>query len=330
MSEFDSSAAAPQPPPRPAAIPAHVTVTTNKRSGFGLGFFAGCLGLAGVLVLFMIALAMLAGEGAGREAFPIGDRVAVLEIEGEIIDSRDTIENLHDYADAHGVRAIIVRINSPGGAVAPSQEIFSEILKVRKESGKPIVASMNSVAASGGYYIAAACDSIVANPGTITGSIGVISQWFNMEELVRWAKMKPETLTSGRMKDAGSPFRAISPEEREYLQRVVTQLHEQFVSAVAEGRHGKLTRDEVRKLADGRIYTGEEAKRLKLVDEIGNFDRAVEVAAGLAGMKGTPKVLYPRRKDPTLLEIFSSMRQTPEQMIRGVAQREGSPFLYRW
>jgi protease-4 len=329
MSEFDSSTAAPPPPQQPAAVPAHVTVT-QKRSGFGLGFFAGCLGLAGVLVLFMIALAMLVGEGAGRETFPIGDRVAVLEIEGEIIDSRDTIENLHDYADAHGVRAIIVRINSPGGAVAPSQEIFSEILKVRKESGKPIVASMNSVAASGGYYIAAACDSIVANPGTITGSIGVISQWFNMEELVRWAKMKPETLTSGRMKDAGSPFRAISPEEREYLQRVVTQLHEQFVSAVAEGRHGKLTRDEVRKLADGRIYTGEEARRLKLVDEIGNFDRAVEVAAGLAGMKGTPKVLYPRRKEPTLLEIFSSLRQTPEQMIRGASQRDGSPFLYRW
>lgn len=329
MSEFDSATGAPPPPP-PQVVPAHVTVTAPRRSGFGLGFFAGCLGLAGILVLVTIALAMWAGGGDGSEMLAIGDRVAVLEIEGEIVDSRDAIDTLHHYADAHGVRAVVVRINSPGGAVAPSQEIFAEIRKVRKDSGKPIVASMNSVAASGGYYIAAACDSIVANPGTITGSIGVISQWFNMEELVRWAKMKPETLTSGRMKDAGSPYRAISPEERDYLQGIVAQLHEQFVSAVAEGRHGRLTRDEVRILADGRIYTGEEAKRLKLVDEIGNLDRAVEIAAKLAGVKGTPKVLYPKRKEPSLLELFSSMRQTPEQLLRGVAQRDGSPFLYRW
>lgn len=334
MSGFDPSTegnAVPPPPPSPApaVVPTHVTVQAPRRGGFGLGFFAGCLGVLGLLFVSLLFLAFMI-EDQGETVVGIGDKIAVVEIEGEIVDSRETIERLHEYADAHAVKAIIVRINSPGGAVAPSQEVFSEILKLRKKTGKPIVASMNSVAASGGYYIAAACDSIVANPGTITGSIGVISQWFNMEELVKWAKLKPETLTSGRMKDAGSPFRAISPEERDYLQAIVAQLHEQFVAAVAEGRRGKLTREEVRALADGRVYTGEEAKKLKLVDSIGNFEDAVDVAAKLAGVKGTPKVLYPRKREGTLLELLSGMAAPEERLLRKLSQPQGSPFLYRW
>ena len=142
---------------------------------------------------------------------------------------------LTEFADNESVKAIVVRINSPGGSVSASQEIYREIRRVREESSKPVIASLDTVAASGGYYIAVGCDSIVANPGSITGSIGVIAQWFNVEKLVEWAKLSPETITSGAMKDAGSPFRQMSEGERDYFQRIVTQLHGQFVTGGGRG-----------------------------------------------------------------------------------------------
>jgi protease-4 len=315
----------PQPQPQPSPEP---TAREPRRSGVVFwGFLGGCL----VLFLGLTVLAALASqwEFSGQRIALPGSRVAVLPIEGPITASRDTIETLHRYRDQNGVRAIVVRINSPGGAVVPSQEIFEEIRKVRK-AGKPVVASLDGVAASGGYYIAAACDRIVANPGTLTGSIGVIAQWFNIEGLLHWVRLKPETITSGSMKDAGSPFRSISPEERAYLQSIVTQLHQQFVNAVAEGRKGKLSRAEVEKLSDGRVFTGEEALQMKLVDDVGNLQDAVQIAANLAGLRGTPRVFYPRPRRPSLVELFRESRAaTTDEVLERISGGAYS-FLYRW
>jgi protease-4 len=221
----------------------------------------------------------------------------------------------------------VVRINSPGGAIAPSQEIYAQIKRVRS-NGTPVVASFDSVAASGGYYIASACDEIVANPGSITGSIGVILQWLEYEELVKWAKMRPETITSGALKAAGSPFQKLSDTERAYLQNVVNQLHSQFVRAVADGRKGKLTEEQVAGLADGRVFTGEEAVKLKLVDRLGSLHDAVSVAGELGGIEGEPAVVYPKPRRETLIDLLSGGEA--KTLIDRFTGRRAAQFLYLW
>lgn len=316
-----------EPPPSAPAPVAPPPAPKKSRAGmFFIGAFSGCLLLVFLGVLLGV-FALALSEDSGELSLST-HKVAIIPIEGEIFESRETLEALERYADNSTVKAIVIRINSPGGAIAPSQEIYSAIRRTRQESGKPIVASMDSVAASGGYYIAAACDSIVANPGTITGSIGVVLQWFDMEELVRWAKMKPETITSGPLKAAGSPFRELSEQERQYFQRIVLQLHSQFVRAIAEGREGKISQAEVAKIADGRVFTGEEAKALKLVDELGTIDDAVSSAAKLAGIKGDPATIWPKRREPTLFDVLGGDAATTA--VQKVLSRRLPQFLYRW
>jgi protease-4 len=244
------------------------------------------------------------------------------------MESRDAIEALHRYAENDNVKGIVVRINSPGGAIAPSQEIYSEIRRTRQKSGKPIVASLDSVAASGGYYIAVGCDRIIANPGSITGSIGVIMEFMDMKELVAWAKLKPETITSGPMKAAGSPYKELTEAERAYLQRIVTQLHLQFVKAVAQGRSGKLDEREVARVADGRVFTGEEALSLELVDELGSLDDAIRVTARLSGIKGEPSTIHPRKRESSLLDVLSG--GDASSLIEKISTRRTPRFLFRW
>ncbi len=256
-------------------------------------------------------------------------KVAIIPIEGEILDARDTVDLLRKYNDNSSVKAIVVRINSPGGAIAPSQEIYSEIRKMRAQSGKPVVASVDSVGASGGYYIAAACDEIVANPGSITGSIGVILDWMNVEDLIHWAHMKRETITSGAMKAAGSPYRELSAAERQYLQRIVLQLHQQFVKAVAAGRIGKISEQQIASLADGRVFTGEEALQLHLIDRLGNLSDAVSLAARKAGVRGEPATIYPRHRQRSLFELITDSGES-QSMIERIAARRIPRFLYRW
>ena len=307
--------------PAPAPAPAR-----KSRAGtFFLGAFSGCL--IGLFVFSILAV-IVASSRNGATEFTIGDKVAVVPIDGEILEARDTIDLLHRYADTAAVKAMVMRINSPGGAVAPSQEIYEEIQKVRRKSGKPIVASLDSVAASGGYYIASACDEIVANPGSITGSIGVILQWMDIKDLVAWAKVKPETITSGAMKDAGSPFRDLTDAERAYLQRITAQLHQQFIRAVFDGRKGKIAQADLSRIADGRVFTGEEALTLKLVDRLGNLDDAVSAAGRLANMRGAPATLYPRKRKNTLLELLSGSTDTKSAVERVLSRRPS--FLYRW
>lgn len=310
------------PPPPPAAAP------KKSRTGvFFIGALSGCLlVLIGGAMLAMLAFALDKDSG---ELSLSTHKVAIIPVEGEIFDSRETLDALDRYAGNATVKAIVIRINSPGGAIAPSQEIYSAIRRTRKESGKPIVASMDSVAASGGYYIAAGCDSIVANPGTITGSIGVVLQWFDMEELVRWAKMKPETITSGPLKAAGSPYNELSEAERAYFQRIVLQLHSQFVRAIAEGRTGKISQAEVAKVADGRVFTGEEAMALKLVDQLGSIDDAVNAAAKLAGIKGDPATIWPKRREATLFDVLTDGGDA-KATLEKILSRRLPQFLYRW
>ena len=318
------------PPPAPAPPAAEVAPPPRKKGRAGVFFFgalSGCLVV--VIGLFIFGAIIAAMREDSGELSLSTNKIAVLPIEGEILDSRETLETLHRYADNNTVKGIVVRINSPGGAIAPSQEIYSEIRRVREKSGKPIVASMDSVAASGGYYIAVGCDRIVANPGSITGSIGVILQWMEMKDLVQWAKMKPETITSGELKAAGSPYRELSDAERAYFQRIVTQLHVQFVKAVAQGRSGKLTEAEVTRVADGRVFTGEEAHALKLVDELGSLDHAIRLTAKLAGIKGEPATIYPKRRDVTLLELLTDTGDA-KSVLERLASRRVPQFLYRW
>jgi len=255
--------------------------------------------LRGLGVLFVMILVVFTGvffyaylTGGDSKALALfsGDGVGVLQVEGAIDDSDSMLAELKRLKEMPWVKAIVVRIDSPGGAVAPTQEIFEAIIRAKKQ--KPFIASMGGMATSGGYYIAAACDKIVANPGTLTGSIGVIMQLSNFEELMKKIGVKGINIKSGANKDIGSPFQPLSPEGREILQSLVDNVHSQFVAAVAQGRG--LDEVQVRKLADGRIYSGAQAKQLGLIDQFGSLQDAIELAAKRGGIEGEPAVYYSR------------------------------------
>lgn len=268
-----------------------------RRHPFLTGFFFlfVILMLAVTLLWTFTRLGMLADIGV----MP-GDKVVVLEVEGVITKSEPVIEKLNRYRENKDIKAVVIRIDSPGGSVGPSQEIYEELIKLRSE--KKIVASMSSVAASGGYYIASAAHKILANPGTITGSIGVIIEFANMEDLLNKIGLKAVVIKSGKYKDLLSPTRQLQDEERALLQEVINTIHSQFIDAVALGRD--MPREKVAAIADGRIFSGEQAKQLGLVDELGNLQDAIKKAAELAGIPGKPNVIYPEKKRPSLLEFF--------------------------
>ncbi len=247
-------------------------------------------GLGALLVLAVLAMVITALFTGGG---PYGrDKVAVVELKGLITDSTDLVRTLDELGAREDVKAVVLRVDSPGGSVGPSQELYSALRRLDKK--KPVVASMASVAASGGYYAASAARRIVANPGTITGSIGVIVQFMSAEDLLKKLGLRGYVIKSGKFKDAGSPLRKMTPEERAVLQGLVNEVNMQFVRAVAEGRG--LDLKEVRKLADGRIFTGEEARKKGLVDELGDLARAINLGARLGGIKGKPYVIYPDEK----------------------------------
>lgn len=330
MSELEPTPEQPGSAPVPAGRPAGQDAPRTPRSRAPWFFFGALSGCAVLFFgFFFVMFVAVASRQDTTSDFSFSQKVAIVPIEGEIVDARDTIDTLRRYERNSTVRAIVMRINSPGGAIAPSQEIYSEIRKSRQKYGKPIVASLDSVAASGGYYIASACDEIVANPGSITGSIGVILDYMEVGDLVKWAKMKRETITSGTLKAAGSPFRELSEPERQYLQRIVMQLHHQFVKAVADGRAGKITEQQVAALADGRVFTGEEALTLHLVDKLGNLGDAVTLAARKAGLRGEPSTIYPRKREHTLLDLITDS-DSSKSLIERIAARPMPRFLYRW
>ncbi len=221
---------------------------------------------------------------------PNGD-IAIVEVKGPIFDSEAINEKLEKFRKAPSVKAVVLRVDSPGGAVGPSQEIYSEVKRLAAE--KKVVVSMGAVAASGGYYLSIPATKILANPGTLTGSIGVLIEHIEVDELLKWAKISAETITAGEMKDAGSLFRKMKPEERAYFDEILKNMHQQFRLALSEGR--KIPMDEVEKIADGRVYTGEQALALKLVDQLGDLQDAILVAKDLAGIVGEPKLIKPEK-----------------------------------
>lgn len=249
-----------------------------------------------LLLLFSLAFSFGRWERFG------GSKVALITVEGVILDSKEVIEQLEKHRTNPTVKAIVLRINSPGGGVAPSQEIYEEILKTRTTNKKPIVTSMGSVAASGGYYIASATDVIMANPGTITGSIGVLLQVPNISGLMQKIGVKSVVVKSGQHKDLASPTREMTEAERRILQSMLDDVHGQFIDVVAKGR--QLDRKKVEAIADGRIFSGREAQSIGLVDQLGNLQDAIERAGLLAGISGKPTVIEERKKGLFLIDLL--------------------------
>lgn len=254
--------------------------------------------LAGVMVIFVMifALSMISGLGGlGGNVGGFGDKVALIEITGAIESPEWVVKQLRYYGDQSNVQAIVIRLDSPGGGVAASQEIYEEIGKVR-DKGKKVVASFGSVAASGAYYIACAVDTVVANPGTLTGSIGVIFQFPIYENLMDKVGIRLETVKSGEFKDVGNPGRSITPREEEMLQSVIDNTYDQFVDVVAEARH--MDREQVMEFANGAIFTGEQALDMGLVDVLGNYQDAIDIAGEMCGLGTDPQTVRQERRRP--------------------------------
>jgi protease-4 len=243
-----------------------------------------------------------------------GDKVALVKLEGLLITSEPVVEELNGYAEDSSVKAIVLRIDSPGGGVVVSQEIYNAVKNARKE-GKKVVASMGTVAASGGYYVAAAADRIVANPGTLTGSIGVKMEFANIEKLLEKIGVRGLVVKAGEFKDVGSPFREMSAPEKKILQDVIDDVHSQFIQAVAEGRH--MQEAEVRAIADGRIFTGRQALDLKLVDQLGDLSDSINVAGEMVGIHGKPRVIEKRKKIP----FFDYLKEESASWVADVITR---------
>jgi protease-4 len=256
-----------------------------------------------------------------------GDKIAVVELEGVILSPKTTVKQLKQYADDDSVKAIILHINTPGGGAAASEEIYREVRRIRDEKKKTIVASIETVGASGGYYVASGANKIFANDTSIVGSIGVIAEWYNYADLLHWAKLKQVLLKAGEFKDTGNPARDMTPAEREYLQGILDSMHSQFIHAVAEGR--KMKDEEVRPIANGKVWTGRQAADMKLVDQIGGFQAALQDTAKAVGIKGEPTVVRPVKDKRTLLDIlFGDLSEWLPDRAKLMESHVG--FYYLW
>ncbi len=285
--------------------------------------------IAVLAVLFLLGATVLAsqflGKSAGMTWGASQEKVGVVEIKGIISDSRTILKQLDDFRDAPDIKAIVLRINSPGGAVGPSQEILREVEKIRGK--KKVVASLGTLAASGGYYIACGADLIMANRGTATGSIGVIMEFTNVEGLTKKIGLDFFTLKSGRYKDVGSPFRPMTPEEKEYMQHLLDNIYQQFLGDVSRNR--KIPLEKLRPLAEGKIYTGEEAQQLGLVDVFGNLEDAIEKAGRLGGIRGKVEAAYPPKESTFLRYLVGG--DTEETLANLTAFTYPQPaFLPSW
>jgi len=251
-----------------------------------------------LFMLFVVAVFTLVYFTFGNEdeqAFSgFGSKIGVVELEGVIISPKQVVTQLKRFADDDSVKAIVLHVNSPGGGVAASEEIYREVKRIRDEKKKRIVASIETVGASGAYYIASATNKVYADKGSIVGSIGVIAEWVNYGELLKWAKLNAITMKAGEFKDTGSPTRDMTPAERAYFQGLIDNMHTQFIQAVADGRHAKA--DDIRAIADGKVWTGEQALPLKLVDQISDFEGAVKDTARAVNISGEPSLVWPPKE----------------------------------
>jgi len=280
-----------------------------------------------ILAMFSLAFLVLHNSGESTSAMNFGEKIGVIDLDGVILDSTAFNAQLKKFADDDSIKAIIIHVNSPGGGVAASEEIYRAVKRVRDEKKKRIVASISTVGASGAYYVSSATNKIFADSGSVVGSIGVIAEWVNYGDLMRWVKLKPEVLTVGKFKDTGDPSREMTPEERAYMQSLIDNMYGQFVSAVADGRHAKV--EDIKAIADGRVWTGEQALPLHLIDAVGDYQAAVDDTAKAVGIKGEPTLVHPEKERHTLLDLLmgdlSPWIPTKEKVLD---QQTG--FYYLW
>jgi protease-4 len=286
--------------------------------------------IAGICLLTLIGMVFFAaiyglGLFRGENSLNLGEKVGVIPIEGIIGDSREIIDQINEFADNNGIRAVVLRIDTPGGSVAPSQEIYQAVRELRKK--KKVVVSMGSVAASGGYLIAVAADRIVANPGTITGSISAVMHYANVEELLKKVGVRSSAIKSGKFKDIGSPVREMTAEERSLIQGIVDDIYDQFIRTVSENR--KIPLSKIARLADGRVFTGRQAKELGLIDDLGGLQDAVLLAGRLSGIKEKPEIVYGMKKKTTLWRyLMENMTSAvSEEIRRNSAELRGAQYL---
>jgi len=263
--------------------------------------------LAAIAITFTAMVIYLVSESEERfetVTTGSGDKIAVIEIKGVITSSEDIVRQIKKYREQRSVTAILLRVDSPGGGVVASQEMYEEVRKTR-DQGKPVVVSMGALAASGGYYVSCAANRIVANRGTLTGSIGVISEFYQLEELLGKVGVDVKTIKAGKLKDAGSPTRKMTDADQKYFQDLMDEVHVQFMNAVERERD--LSHEHVVAIADGRVYTGERAVELGLVDTIGTYEDAIEITAQIAGIEGKPSIVRERKRSGLLDGLTSSV-----------------------
>src|SRR2546422_7631142 len=285
-----------------------------------------------VLAVFTLVYLTLHAGGERGALGGFGDKIGVVDLEGVIIDPNTVVQQLKKFGDDDSIKAIILHVNSPGGGVAASEEIYREVKRIRDEKKKRIVSSIQTVGASGAYYVSSATNKIYADKGSIVGSIGVIAQWVNYGELLHWAKLKNITMKAGEFKDTGSPTREMTPAEQQYMQSLIDNMHTQFIQAVADGRNSdgrKVKAEDIRAIANGKVWTGEQALSLKLIDQVGDFQAAVDDTAKAAGIKGEPVLVHPERERKTVLDLLfgdvSEWLPTREKLLD---QHVG--FYYLW
>lgn len=310
------------PPPYPPA---------PRRSGWFWAAILGGVVLCGIAIVCftLVALVKAAGGSDNATSSFSSNSIAVIDIAGVITDADKINKQIEKYGDDGNVKAIVLHINSPGGGAAASQEIYHEVMRVRKEKNKKIVASVESVGASGAYYIASACDKIYANPASVVGSVGVIMEWTNYGDLLRWAKMKNVVIHAGELKDAGDPTRDMTPKEEAYFQSLVDNMYGQFVHDVAIGRH--TTDDKIKPLATGQVWTGEQAVPLGLIDEQGGFRIALIDTARSVGISGEPTIVRPAKEKHGLLSYLNGdsgedLFPNPSQLLN---RSPGFYFLWK-
>jgi len=281
-----------------------------------------------LFLLAVFALVYFTVRTQQKDAFSgFGDKIAVVDLEGVILSPKDMVEQLRKYADDSSIKAIIIHVNSPGGGAAASEEIYREVLRIRDVKKKRIVASIETVGASGAYYVSSATDKIFADQASIVGSIGVIAEWYNYEELLKWAKLQAIVLKAGEFKDTGSPVRPMTPAERAYMQGLIDNMHTQFIHSVAQGR--RMKDENIRSLADGRVWTGEQAVPLKLIDQIGDFRTAVDDTAKSVGIRGQPTLVRPEKDRKSVLDLLfgdvSEYLPDPAKLMQ-----TNAGFYYLW
>jgi len=293
-----------------------------------IGGFVFFIFVLSVFTLVYVAMKAQPSSSSGYYSSGGGDKIGVVDIEGVIVSPKNTVNDLKKFADDDSVKAIILHLNTPGGGAAASEEIYREVRRIRDEKKKKIVTSIETVGASGGYYIASGSSKIFANEASIVGSIGVIMDWFNYGDLLRWAKLKEVVIKAGEFKDTGDPARELTPAERAYLQGMADNMHEQFIRNVADGRNMK--EQDIKAIADGKVWTGQQALPLHLIDQIGDFDTAVKDTAKSVGIKGEPSLVRPEKEKRTLWDLlFNDASEIIPDQSKLMERNPGFYFLWK-